>query len=203
MDIFLIDFENVQASCFKGIEALKEDDEIYVFYSINCKIAVDTLLEIQNCKCRFYFKKINNGIRNALDFQLVEYLGYLIGKNKSRLDDMHFWIVSKDKGFESVIGNIEKADVKCCINVSKEVEAVKEITPHSPESSLKKELLKVMPQLKENKANIVIHCMKNTNSISALNNMMQKHIKDKTFKDGKEVGKIVKAIKPIYKQIKQ
>ena len=203
MEIFLIDFENVQSSCFKGIEQLNDNDRIYIFYSTNCKVAVDDLLEFTKCRCRFYFKKINNGVRNALDFQLVEYLGYLIGKHKDNLDDYHFYIVSKDKGFKSIKNNIEGAKVDFCINLAKEHETVKAITPESTADALLTEVKKALPKLNTNQLDVLLPVMRKSKGLpGTVNNELQKHIKDKTFKDGKEIGAIIKAIKPILKQMK-
>ncbi|MDR0821615.1 MAG: hypothetical protein LBN40_04015 [Oscillospiraceae bacterium] len=100
MRIFLIDFENVHSEGIAGVEHLGENDEIVIFYSPNA----DTLsfelmqkLHISNAKLSYY--KIRRGGKNALDFQLSSYLGYLLS---TRSKDEIF-IVSKDAGFDFLL----------------------------------------------------------------------------------------------------
>ena len=44
---------------------------------------------------------VDTGTKNSLDFQLVSYLGFVIGEHKEA--DNHYYIVSKDRGYLSSI----------------------------------------------------------------------------------------------------
>lgn len=97
MSIYLIDFENVGEAGFNGIEHLKKEDVIIVFYSKNTskKISIDIFGNNIN-QAEIHFFKAEVGSKNALDFQLVSYLGFLIQK---RTENEEFCIVSKDNGY--------------------------------------------------------------------------------------------------------
>ncbi len=55
---------------------------------------------ICNSKANFRYYEITAGGKNALDFQLSTFLGFLISKNPEE----SFYIISKDRGFQRVIG---------------------------------------------------------------------------------------------------
>lgn len=97
MRIFLIDFENTKSNGITGIDLLNEDDIVYLFYSNNVdSITVEAHMNIVASKAEFHPIKIEKPGKNALDFQLVTYLGYLIGTNHIG----EYYIVSRDYGFQ-------------------------------------------------------------------------------------------------------
>lgn len=100
MATYLIDFENVRSDGLKGINWLSENDIVVIFYSNNADTltfeAMDLILN-SNATIRKF--KIARGGKNALDFQLATYLGFLIHENKNP----YFYIISKDNGFHYVI----------------------------------------------------------------------------------------------------
>lgn len=97
MRIFLVDMENVPK--LTNINKLATDDKLILFYSDNTPpMPMDTLKAIIDTGVSFEVKKVHLGVKNALDFQLSTYLGYLMHTyNNAKLI-----IVSKDKGFEVV-----------------------------------------------------------------------------------------------------
>jgi hypothetical protein len=100
MDYYLIDYENTGENGLKGITELPEDSCVVIFYSENAdKISFDMHQKFCICKTKLEFRKINTGRKNALDFQLSTYLGYLIAKN----EEDQYYIVSKDNGYRSVV----------------------------------------------------------------------------------------------------
>ncbi len=100
MDYYLVDFENVRTDGIKDLKGVKEGDTMVVFYSENCKsTTLDVLNSILTLKLKYSGFKVNVGTKNALDFQLTSYLGYLIGQGNQ---DARYHIVSDDKGFEVV-----------------------------------------------------------------------------------------------------
>lgn len=100
MNYYLIDYENVKSDVILDISGVKEGDTFVLFYSEVCKnISLEVLEMVSKKKLKFHPIKVTNGTKNALDFQLSSYLGYLIKNNDSDLD---YFIVSNDKGYDSV-----------------------------------------------------------------------------------------------------
>lgn len=117
---YLIDFENVRSDGLKGINWLSENDIVVIFYSNNADTltfeAMDLILN-SNATIRKF--KIARGGKNALDFQLATYLGFLIQENKNP----YFYIISKDNGFHYVIDFWKRTYryegyVFCCASIS-------------------------------------------------------------------------------------
>lgn len=100
MATYLIDYENVKSEGIKGIAQLSEEDRVVIFYSHNADtITFEAMDMIFNSKSQVSKYKILCGGKNALDFQLSTYLGYLIHEAK----DSYFYIISKDNGFKHVV----------------------------------------------------------------------------------------------------
>jgi len=100
MRIFLIDYENVHSDGMVGVDMLSEDDEVVIFYSLNADtLTFELLHKLMFCKAKLSYYKIKRGGRNALDFQLSTYLGYLA---ESR-SDAEFYIISRDNGYDYAI----------------------------------------------------------------------------------------------------
>ncbi|MDD5922335.1 MAG: PIN domain-containing protein [Eubacteriales bacterium] len=99
MGYYLIDYENTKKSGLKGIENLAETDTVVLFYSENADtLTFEMHQKINESKADFQLQQAIVGTKNALDFELVTYLGYVIGQNRKE----HYYIVSGDKGFQSV-----------------------------------------------------------------------------------------------------
>lgn len=100
---FLVDYENVNDGGLLGYEALKEDDVIILFNSKFSKIN-EKELEFKKSITKAKILKMTSQIRgkNSLDFQLVSYLGLLIGND----ENCEYNIISKDRGFLSAINLI-------------------------------------------------------------------------------------------------
>ena len=124
VNLFLVDYENVTKSGLNGIENLNENDRVIIFYSVNANtLTFDMHRKIIESKAKFQFQKVGVGAKNALDFQLCSYLGYLIRDN---LDNpkVNYFVVSMDHGYEVlssywvnqnvnvlVVSSIEQAEV--------------------------------------------------------------------------------------------
>ena len=86
MATYLIDYENVKSEGIKGIAQLSEEDRVVIFYSHNADtITFEAMDMIFNSKAQVSKYKILCGGKNALDFQLSTYLGYLIHEAKDSL----------------------------------------------------------------------------------------------------------------------
>lgn len=96
---FLVDAENVHIYGLSGIKDLTKDDVVIVFLTTQCS---DKLINIiseykKSLDCNILTMEVDCGSKNALDFQLVSYLGLLIGERKD--DEVEYYIVSKDTGY--------------------------------------------------------------------------------------------------------
>ncbi|MGN1411007.1 MAG: PIN domain-containing protein [Oscillospiraceae bacterium] len=100
MNCFLIDFENVRSNGLKGIEHLKNIDDVCIFYSDYANsITFDIHHSMNKSSANISFFKSTKTGKNALDFQLVSYLGYLIAQKKYK----NYYVITGDRGFESAI----------------------------------------------------------------------------------------------------
>ncbi|MDE5946277.1 MAG: hypothetical protein K2G63_03060 [Oscillospiraceae bacterium] len=98
---YLIDYENVHKTGFSGLPELKESDNVVIFYSGNAnKITFELHQQILDSKAKITYFEVSAGGKNALDFQLSSYLGYLLGDKKK--EECYIYIVSNDKGFEYI-----------------------------------------------------------------------------------------------------
>lgn len=96
MAVYLIDFENVHSAGLSGIERLTEKDCVYIFYSINSNsITFEAHELLMSSKARIVPLLISCGGKNALDFQLSSFIGYLAGAS----EDRELYVISLDKGY--------------------------------------------------------------------------------------------------------
>ena len=100
MRLFLIDYENVNSAGLHGIGQSEADDRFILFYSREANTLsfeiMDEMLEANIMPERVC---LEHSGKNALDFQLVTFLGYLIAKEKADT----YYIISRDSGFQSAI----------------------------------------------------------------------------------------------------
>ena len=94
---FFIDFENVRGAGIEGLNEIEEDDVVYLFHGDNDSFPM-RFLTSERFK-NISFIKCNVGTKNAMDFQLISYMGYKL--MDPYLDS--FVVVSKDKGYDSTI----------------------------------------------------------------------------------------------------
>jgi hypothetical protein len=100
MTVYLVDFENVKSDGLCGIDELAENDTVYIFYSVNVdKISFAVHKKMIESKADIKTIKIEVGHKNALDFQLAGYLGYLLKEDNTR----EYVIVSNDAGFGPLV----------------------------------------------------------------------------------------------------
>lgn len=200
--IYLVDFENVRN--LKGISA-REEDTIVIFYTQNAdSIKFDDFQELWKSNVKIELKKVAAG-KNALDFQLSSYIGYLIGSNNN-----DFCIVSNDKGFDTVVGfwkdekgitiNIQKS-IKAtsqtkaqCIDQTSKENACVDNTKEETEQGLAITLGKAKIKLKQEDINKVVEIVSQYKTRTAINNNLQKH-----FKNNNKVSSVNKIIKPYLK----
>lgn len=101
MNYFLVDYENVNVAGLNGVSNLTENDTVIIFYSVNADtLTFEMHKQINDSKAIFKFQKILLKEKNALDFQLCSYLGFLIRDTVTDENAANnFFIVSNDKGY--------------------------------------------------------------------------------------------------------
>ena len=123
MNYFLVDYENVNISGLDGITKLTEDDFIIIFYSDNANtLTLGMHKKINETKAEIKFQKVAVNEKNALDFQLCSYLGFLIRDTMTEENLNNYFIVSNDNGY-SVLPNYWKklgVNVKIVSNLKKD-----------------------------------------------------------------------------------
>lgn len=104
MAYYLIDFENVKSRGMEGVELLTEEDTVCIFYSDNAdSMTFDLHRKLNETKANIIYHKVVVGTKNALDFQLATYLGYLICEQQREGIHPNYFIVTKDNGFTSLM----------------------------------------------------------------------------------------------------
>ena len=112
MNIYVVDFENVNSQGLNGIDRLDSTDQVIIFYSENAdSMTFDLHEQINKSRAYIYFQKVDVGTKNALDFQLATYLGYMICENEKADKQVTYYLVSKDRGYLSLINYWTKRDV--------------------------------------------------------------------------------------------
>lgn len=177
---YLVDYENTHSNGLSGIKDLTENDEVIIFYSSKCdSISFEIMSDIFASEANIITKRVNVGTPNALDFQLVTLIGYLVAKGVS--DEWNLYIVSRDHGFDVVTEfwrehkNINIERIPC---ISGKIEEVNEVV--SEAENVKGDPLKTF---------IVEHLQKKYKSFeNVVYDLFVKY-------DGKDASEFLKALK--------
>lgn len=101
--IYLIDTENVSSGGFVGVEYLLNTEKIYYFYSARSyRPSYPEIKRLRKAKCKIEIIESVTPGSNSLDFQIVTFLGNLIGKSKKH-GEIEYIIVSNDTGFDAAV----------------------------------------------------------------------------------------------------
>ena len=99
MNYYLIDYENVHNDGVKELNDISAGDVVAIFYTDHCKnITLDTIGDVLDKDAKLMAFRALAGTKNALDFQLSYYIGYLVGTDNNK--DARYYIVSNDKGYD-------------------------------------------------------------------------------------------------------
>lgn len=200
MDYYLVDFENVGTDGIKDVKGVKEGDTMVIFYSENCKnTTLDVLDNIVSLKLKYSSFKVRVGTRNALDFQLTSYLGYLIGQGGA---DASYHIVSEDKGFEVVAEFWQEQNVAVdCISLKEKppVQQPKNAESKQKKSKVQDKDLATLGEIKNligksSETEEVLKIFNQYKTKQAICNGMSKY-----FKDSKKASEVYKKLKPLFK----
>ncbi len=189
---YLIDYENVFEGGLNGINRLTEGDSICVFYSDKADHMTFGLhRRLNETKAKITYQKVDVGTKNALDFQLATYLGYIICQDQVLDKNEKYFIVTKDNGF-SVLSDYWKRK-KISVNVISDIAEnpipkAKVAAAPSNEDEMTKELRKILGNNElVFKVTMLIKQCKDKQELNSLLN--------KSVKDGKKVSAIHKAAK--------
>ena len=184
MNYYLVDYENVKTQGLNGVNKLSEDDTVCIFYSENAdSLTFGLHRRLNESKATIFFQRVEVGQKNALDFQLSSYLGYLIHENIDNPYD--YFIVTKDKGFESLIPywKKRKVNVSIVVDVSGQNAQVVQNELEAQVAALLKD---------KSDAPAVAKIIQSYKTKQGVNNGLTRK-----FRDGKKVSEIYTAIKPL------
>ncbi len=115
MAVYLVDFENVSSAGLSGIQKLTKEDKVYIFYTVNASnMSFAAHMNLLSSPAEITYYNVASGGKNALDFQLASFLGYLICQGKEK----KFCIISNDRGFEYVKTFWERNGIAVDISIS-------------------------------------------------------------------------------------
>lgn len=99
---YLIDFENVGKKFLKGVEYLNTEDTVYLYHNLErgASASPDVVNQLNLTKATIKIIPVYRNTINAMDFELVAHLGFLIGQNGNYAE---YHIVSEDKGYVAAI----------------------------------------------------------------------------------------------------
>ncbi len=194
---YLIDYENVFEGGLNGIANLTEDDGICIFYSEKADHMTFGLHKrLGESKAAVTYQKVEVGTKNALDFQLATYLGYLICQCQNAGKSENYFIVTKDNGF-SVLSDYWKRK-KITVSIISDImgSPVPKAAPKAEATSKpdpkEDELTKSLKQILGSNELVckVKNYLKQSKNKQELNTLL-----NKSLKDGKKVSAIFKAMK--------
>ena len=186
MNYYFVDYENVKTQGLNGVNKLPEEDIVCIFYSENAdSLTFGLHRRLNESKATLLFQKVDVGQKNALDFQLSSYMGYVICENKDKPYD--YYIVTKDHGYESLVNYWKKRKV----NVNIVVDVAKQ-----NEQTIQDELVKQVEDLIKDKSDAaeVAKMIRQYKTKQGLNNALMKKYPSK---DNKKSSEIYSAIKPL------
>lgn len=186
MNYYFVDYENVKTQGLNGVNKLPEEDVVCIFYSENAdSLTFGLHRRLNESKATLLFQKVDVGQKNALDFQLSSYMGYVICENMDNPYD--YYIVTKDRGYESLVNYWKKRK----INVNIVIDVAKQ-----NEQSIQDELVKQVEDLIKDKsdASEIAKMIRQYKTKQGLNNALMKKYPSK---DNKKSSEIYAAIKPL------
>ena len=185
--IFLIDKENTGERFLQGINTLTAKDTVIIFHWEDSGAIKTSILEtLSKSKAAIEIKKFHTHRKNALDFQICTYLGYLYGINGS---DAKYYIVSNDRGYEAAVEFL-KTNLDSRINISivpnVDVDAV------SVEDAL---LIKLLTGHNSKVRRCVKQGIKQTQTLNDFHSFLQKNI-------SRDYHDVYMKVKPVYPELK-
>lgn len=77
---YFVDYESIHQAGLNGIDKLSENDKVIIFYTpSNETLTFAMYKKMIRCKADIELHRVQNGGKDALNFQLCTFLGYIIG----------------------------------------------------------------------------------------------------------------------------
>lgn len=105
--VYLVDYENVHSNGLVGVEELTRTDTVIVFCREDDVKRIEAFLFDKKIKCKVYCNIVSAHTKNALDFEIVTYIG--LYREKYTV----FFIVSGDHGYDAAIEQLMREKVLC------------------------------------------------------------------------------------------
>lgn len=119
-ELLLVDFENVQQL---DLSRLEEGCYVIIFVGASQKaIPIELVTSAQKLGPRVEWQKVEGNGSNALDFHIACHLGRVLEKSPQ----VHCIVLSKDKGFDPLLRQLNKVGLKC-----KRINSLLELDPKS------------------------------------------------------------------------
>ncbi len=176
--IALIDYENVGSSGLKGVENVSSKDKVIIFYKENSTLTMSAHKKLECSKAEKEYFCVKKSTKNALDFQLVAYLGVLCQQDPAA----EYAIISNDGGFDAAIDFLKDYKIGRYSNLGLSKQGVKNVTAN--------EVSSLAPEY-STKANEIANVIDSYKTKQAINNNLMKILKSE------DVGKLLKKIKPL------
>ena len=184
MNYYLVDYENVKSHGLDGITSLDSSDVLVIFYSENAdSLTFGLHRRLNESKAKISYQKVDVGTKNALDFQLATYLGYLVRDNEGQ--ESSYYIVTKDQGFTSLVNYWKKRKINVSLIVDLSGRDVQK-----EKNDLRVQVEKVVSD--QAVVDIVVKYIQQYKTKLGINNALAKQ-----FKDSKKASEIYNAIKPL------
>lgn len=194
MKYFLIDYENVNAHGLNGISSLTEDDNVIIFYSEKADTMTFGLhRRLNEAQAKISFQKVLTGSKNALDFQLCGYVGYLIGQNTNVATA--YYIVSGDQEYEvfAAYWNRRKIDVSLIPNIAASFAPAQK----APSAELTAQVKALLPKEHQNKASVIAEIIERCQTKQKVNGELIRVFHEGA--DNRAATEIYYAVKPLLK----
>ena len=118
--LLLVDFENVQQV---DLSRLSDSTNVIIFVGASQKtVPIELVTSAQSLGARVEWQKIEGNGSNALDFHIACHLGRVLEKSPQ----FYCIVLSKDKGFDPLIRQLNKIGLKC-----KRINSLLELDPKS------------------------------------------------------------------------
>lgn len=201
---YFIDFENVHGDGFEGIENIECESEIYIIYTEACKkIPLEIIEKAKQKNINIKAIEVLCGSKNALDFQLVSLLGYMIGEYGEEND---YYIISKDTGYDAVIDLWKKRNVNinrfCALSGELHVDNKPKVSKVATKSKKKGKKNKetTLEELNryiagEKHQSEILKIVNSNKTRVSINNGLNKF-----FKDSKKSCEVYQKLKPLLKE---
>ncbi len=106
--VFFVDYENVDTGGLDGLGKLTRNDAVYIYYSeSHSRMTFGLHRRIMESVAHFYYKKIRDNSKNALDIILMEDASGVMADLRA-----DYYIISKDKGYETFVRDKKKKGYK-------------------------------------------------------------------------------------------